>query len=48
MLADGDPVKEKQLRKMDYYSFLQRILVLNKRAKAQNQLSDNGDPFGVK
>lgn len=48
MLAEGDPEKEKQLRKMDYYSFLQRILVLNKRVKAQNQLDTNGDPFGSK
>lgn len=47
LLADGDPAKEKDLRKMDHYTFLNRILALNKKAKAENQAS-NDDPFGLK
>ena len=35
ILADGNPVMEKELRKMDHFSFLNRILALNKKAKAE-------------
>jgi len=35
LLSDGDPVKERELRKMDHFSFLNRILALNKKAKAE-------------
>jgi hypothetical protein len=39
MLSDGDPVKEKALRRMDYYSFIQRIFTLQKKAKAEEDLA---------
>lgn len=36
MLADGDPVTEKELRKMDYYSFLNRIFTMQKKARLEH------------
>ena len=48
LLSDGDPVKEKELRKMDIFSFLNRILVLSKRAKAESKSAGESDPFGVR
>jgi len=47
LLADGDPVKEKELRKMDIFSFLNRILALNKKNKAESSSLEN-EPFGAK
>lgn len=35
LLSDGDPIREKELRRMNYYSYLQRIFTLNKKAKAE-------------
>jgi hypothetical protein len=39
-------VKEKELRKMDIFSFLNRILALNKKHKAESSV--NTEPFGFK
>jgi hypothetical protein len=44
-MADGDPVKEKELRKMDIFSFLNRILALSKKAKSESS-SLESEPFG--
>lgn len=48
LLSDGDPQKEKLLRKMDHFSFLNRILALNKKIRAENSLSEDDEPFGTK
>jgi hypothetical protein len=47
LLADGDPTIEKQLRKMDIFSFLNRILALKKKEKANSSDLDT-EPFGTK
>lgn len=39
LLSDGDPVKEKELRRMDYYSFIQRIFALQKKAQLDEELA---------
>lgn len=49
MLSEGDPVKEKALRKMDYYSFLHRIFTLRKKAKVEDDLATHEENrFGRK
>ncbi len=45
VLADGDPILEKELRKMDIISFLHRILALRKKQLSQSADSE-GDSFG--
>jgi hypothetical protein len=45
LLSDGDPIKEKQLRKMDIFSFLNRILALNKKQKSESSSLEH-EPFG--
>lgn len=45
-LSDGDPRLEKELRKMDMISFLNRILVLKKKQMAQERIDNDSDPFG--
>lgn len=45
-LSEGDPRLEKDLRKMDMISFLNRILVLKKNQLAQQEAQTHGDPFG--
>jgi hypothetical protein len=46
-MADGDPTVEKQLRKMDIFSFLHRILALKKKERGGNS-SLESEPFGTK
>lgn len=46
-MADGDPVKEKELRKMDIFTFLNRIIALNKKQKAESSTLEN-EPFGTR
>lgn len=46
-LADGDPEKEKWLRKMDHYTFIHRILALNKKNEAEKAAA-HAEPFGRK
>jgi hypothetical protein len=47
LLADGDPKKEDELRKMDIFRFLTRILALKKKDKRDGDSLDP-EPFGVK
>jgi hypothetical protein len=47
LLADGDPKKEDELRKMDIFRFLTRILALKKKEKAESASLEN-EPFGTK
>lgn len=46
MLAEGNPILEKELRKMDIFSFLNRILALMKNQKTDSKFEDQ--PFGAK
>lgn len=46
LLSEGDPIRERELRKMDMFSFLNRILALRKNQKANERL--NTEPFGNK
>jgi hypothetical protein len=41
MLSDGDPIRERQLRKEDYYSFLHRIFTMHKKARAEEEAAEN-------
>jgi hypothetical protein len=47
ILSGGNPETEKLLRKMDIFSFLNRILALNKKQKAESSTLEH-EPFGFK
>jgi hypothetical protein len=44
-LSDYDPIKEREIRRMDIYSFYFRILDQKERQESQNKKGSN-DPFG--
>jgi hypothetical protein len=46
-LSDNDPEKEKELRRMDIYTFYFRLLAQKERADKDQKISDTS-PFGKK